>query len=154
MLEELYKAYWNNYLRSCNLPEREIGTPMIDELGDNPRTAYYLIHHVLAGRKTATCGLVEEYSRDNYPLPKIGDTKILIDGQRLPACIVEVIEVEIKPFSQIDESFAYDEGEGDRSYSFWRDEHVKCFSNSMRGMGKEFHEELLTVCERFKLLYK
>lgn len=118
--------------------------PQDDPLPDVPRPRR---------EKTATCGLVEEYERDQYPLPKVGDQKILVDGEKCPACIVEVTEANIVPFSQIDKSFAYDEGEGDRSYEFWRKEHLACFTKSMNALGKPFHEQLPTVCERFKLLY-
>ncbi|EDY84586.1 conserved hypothetical protein [Verrucomicrobiia bacterium DG1235] len=153
-MKEIYKQYWNEYRSSVGLPEQDEYEPLVDEFGDNPQTSDYLISLVLEGKKTATCGLIDEYQRDKYPIPKVGDQKILINGKREPVCVAEVTEVEIKPFSEINESFAYDEGEGDRSYEFWHKEHVKCFTRSMKAMGKEFNEQLQTVCERFKILYK
>ena len=153
-MEPDYKEYWNEYCESVGLPKLVEGEPLVDEFGDNPRTSDYLIALVLEGKKTATCGLIEDYQRDDYPIPKVGDQKIFINGNREPVCIAEVTEVESKQFSEIDDSFAYDEGEGDRSYEFWYKEHVECFSNSMTAMGKEFHEQLPTVCERFKILYQ
>lgn len=151
--KKIYQQYWCENLASIGSTAPLDLEPQVDALGYNPRTTHYLTSLVLEGKKTATCGLVEEYERDQYPLPKVGDQKILVDGEKCPACIVEVTEANIVPFSQIDKSFAYDEGEGDRSYEFWRKEHLACFTKSMNALGKPFHEQLPTVCERFKLLY-
>ncbi len=153
-MNQRYKQYWNEYRASMGLGPTDSDDIRVDELGDNPMTAEYLIALVLEGKKTATCGLVVEYQRDNYPIPKVGDRKIFINGRREPVCVIEVTSVEIMPFSAIDAAFAYDEGEGDRSYDFWRNEHVEYFTKSLNAMGKTFHEHLPTVCERFKVLHR
>ncbi|MDB4275891.1 MAG: ASCH domain-containing protein [Akkermansiaceae bacterium] len=90
----------------------------------------------------------------NYPIPQVGDIGIFLDGSREPACVGEVTEVEVKPFNEIDEAFAYDEGEGDRSYESWRREHIRFFTRSTQELGEEFDEDSLVVCERFRVLYK
>ncbi len=152
-MKETYQQYWNLFLQSVGKSSTD-DEPLIDEFGDNPKTADYLMGLVLEGKKTATCGLVIEYERDKYPIAKVGDQKIFMSADRKPVCVAEVTEVEIKPFNEIDESFAYDEGEGDRSYDSWYREHVTCFSRSATAMGIEFNDSLRTVCERFKILYK
>ena len=153
-MNEIYTSYWNSYRASIGLSQTESYNFLVDEFGDSPGTADDLITLVLEGKKTATCGLAAEYQRDNYPIPKVGDQKIFINRRRQPTWVAEVTSVEIIPFSAIDDAFAHDEGEGDRSYTFWHKEHAACFTNSMKAMGKYLYEQLPTVCERFKILYK
>jgi len=126
----------------------------VDEFGDNPALMDYLIGLVLEGKKTATCGLLIEYEWDQYPLPQVGQRVVQINGRREPVCITEVMEVETKPFCEIDAQFAYDEGEDDRTYASWHREHVKYFTRRLAERGLAFDEKMLTVCERFKVIYR
>ena len=40
---------------------------------------------------------------------------VVLDGQGVPKAIVKTIELTKRRFEEVDEAFAYDEGEGDRS---------------------------------------
>lgn len=114
--------------------------------GDSPELADELLALVLAGTKTATCGAVEGFG-DDEPFPEPGRRDVVLDGQGRPACVIETIEVTIKPFNQVDAAFAAAEGEGDRSLSSWREGHKAYFE---RNGG--FAEDMLLVCERFRLV--
>jgi uncharacterized protein YhfF len=50
-------------------------------------------------------------------------------------------------FNEVDASFAFDEGEGDRSLAFWRQAHRDYFG----GLG-QFAENMLLYCERFRFI--
>lgn len=119
------------------------GAEMADELGAL----------VAAGIKTATASLLWEYEFEGSPLPKPGDLSIILDGHVHPICLIETVAVEVKPFNQVDEKFAFDEGEGDRTLNFWRDAHWNFFSRTCQEIGHVLTQDMPVVCERFKLIY-
>jgi uncharacterized protein YhfF len=45
-------------------------------------------------------------------MPKPGDFVMMLDGERRPRFIWRTTEVTIKPLSQVDDAFAWEEGEG------------------------------------------
>lgn len=55
---------------------------------------------------------MRDYDDDRDPMPKPGDLVIMVDGEGYPQFIWRTTEVTIKPLSQVDEAFAWDEGEG------------------------------------------
>lgn len=117
--------------------------------GDSPRLADELLHLVLAGKKTATCGALWQYERDGVAIPATGERSIVLDGANRPRCVIETVEIETKPFDKVDAQFAHDEGEGDQSYAYWRDAHETYF----RRQG-QFSKDMLVVCERFRVIEK
>ena len=48
---------------------------------------------------------------------------MVLNGNWMPVCVIRTTELETKPFGEVDEAFAYDYGEGDRTLQWWR-EHV------------------------------
>jgi uncharacterized protein YhfF len=109
---------------------------------------------IVAGTKTATCSSVWEWQAESEPWPEVGHLTIVLDGRGQPLCIIETVEVAIKPYHQVDASLAYDEGEGDRSLEFWRAAHRRFFSRTLPKIGREFAEDMPLVCERFRVIYK
>ena len=85
--------------------------------------------------------------------PYVGEIDIIVDGRGEPLCIIEIVEVEIRPFNTIDEQFAFDYGEGDRSLTWWRDAMWAYYSTECRALGREPSEDMPLVCMRFRLLY-
>ena len=65
---------------------------------------------VMAGIKRATASLARDYGEGREPLPQAGDFVMMLDGEGRPRFIWRTIEVTIKPLSQVDEAFAWDEG--------------------------------------------
>src|SRR5688500_15476684 len=82
--------------------------------GDTPQMADELVRLVLTGRKTATCWPFQECELDDPAL------WIICDGSGEPRCVVETVEIMRRRFDEVDEAFAYDEGEGDRTLQYWR----------------------------------
>ena len=91
--------------------------------GDTPEMADELLALVLAGTKRATASLARDYVDGREPLPKVGDYVIAVDGARTPRCIWRSTDIEVKPLIAVDDQFAWDEGEGDRSRAWWLDAH-------------------------------
>jgi len=68
-------------------------------------------------------------------------------------CIIQTTEIRHLPFDEVDAQFAFDEGEGDQSYEYWRDVHWRFFTEEAKDVGLKFDEKSLICCERFKLIY-
>jgi uncharacterized protein YhfF len=86
---------------------------------DNEKDANELGDLVKAGIKTATCSLLWAYQAENEDLPEVGDLSVVTNWIGKPLCVIETVEVQIKAFNEVDEKFAYDEGEGDRTLAYW-----------------------------------
>lgn len=115
--------------------------------GDSPAMADELLALVLAGTKTATCGALRDFGPGKAEPPVVGRRDVVLDGAGRPAAIIETIEVTIRRFSEMDEQFAYDEGEGFRTLAHWRDGHRDFFE---RNGG--WSEDMELICERFRLV--
>lgn len=116
---------------------------MADELG----------HLIVLGIKTATCSAVWEWEAEGEAIPAPGRMAVVVDGQGRPLCVIETTQVQVRTFEQVDESFAREEGEGDRSLADWRAGHWAYFERNLAAFGKRVALDMPLVCERFRLLY-
>jgi uncharacterized protein YhfF len=91
------------------LPERYRDLPRF-AFGDGPALADELAALVVTGRKTATC-----MSPDDPNRPQVGQRWVVLDGRAEPVCVIETAELNECRFDEVDERFAFDEGEGDRT---------------------------------------
>ncbi len=110
--------------------------------GDGPALADELAALVLAGTKTATC-----WAASDGTLTHVGKRMVVLDGSRRPLAIIETVELSQRRFNEVDSEFANDEGEGDRSLTYWREAHRRYF----RRLG-QFAEDMLLYCERFHVV--
>lgn len=155
MDEKAIKAYWEAYL--ATLPPE---SPMHDKsytaeyFGDNPELANELGALIANGTKTATCSAVWEWEAEGTPIAEAGPITIVLDGSNTPLCIIETIEVTIRPYNEVDSQFAYEEGEGNRSLEYWREAHWSYFSRVLPKIGKEPTLDMPLVCERFRVIFK
>jgi uncharacterized protein YhfF len=111
--------------------------------GDTPGLADELLELVLVGKKTATCWAASEGDKR----VEAGKQWIVKDGQGRPRAVLETVELTRRRFGDVDPAFAFDEGEGDRSLTYWRQAHTRYFTR--RG---EFSETMQLYCERFRLV--
>ena len=111
--------------------------------GDSPALADELLTLVLVGAKTATCWAASEGDKG----VEVGKRWIVNDGQGRARAVLETVEITRRRFEDVDEGFAYDEGEGDRSLGWWRGAHTDYFTR--RG---EFASGMEVYCERFRLV--
>ena len=110
--------------------------------GDGPELADELLDLVMKGVKTATCSTEDE---PNTSMP--GERWIVLDGRGEPRCVIESTEVSYRRYVEVDAVFAYEEGEGDRSLTYWRAAHRRYF-----GRQGKFSEDMMLMCERFRLV--
>ena len=146
------QGFWQAYLNS--LPQGIL--PPADYLvwffGNNKEMADGLGSLARAGIKTATCSLLWEHELGGQQNPELGQVNLVTDWEGHPLCILETTELVIRIFDEVDERFAYDEGEGDRSLSYWRDVHWRYFSQICASIGRQPSRSMPLLCERFRLL--
>ena len=111
--------------------------------GDTPELADELLALVLAGKKTATCWAASEGLKG----VQVGKRWIVKDGQGRLRAVIETVEITRRRFEDVDESFAHDEGEGDRTLGWWRWAHAQYF-----GRRGQFADDMELCCERFRLV--
>lgn len=148
------EQFLKQYAAYSGISEADALAVKRDKFGDSPEMVDELLVPVLAGIKTATCSAVWEWEHDNEAIPHVGMLSVILNGKDEPACIIETTEVTIKKYNEVDEQFASDEGEGDRSLNYWRKAHEGFFTRTLARIGKKFSEDMPLVCERFKVVYK
>jgi len=120
--------------------------------GDSPEMADDLAKLVVDGIKTATASNFVLYEIDEEPLPPLGQINIILNGKEEAVAVIETTDVEVMPFYKVSEEHAYLEGEGDRTLAYWRSVHKPFFEKELEANGLAFSEEMLVVCERFKVV--
>jgi uncharacterized protein YhfF len=144
------QQYWKAYARSANLNTIEF---MVFAFGDNEESADTLSELVVFGPKRATAYLPRDFEAFGQPLPKPGDFSVVVDGRNKPRCIIRTTQVEIKPLRDVDERFAWDEGEGDRSLEGWMSGHIQYFKRQGAREGFSVDDSIEVVLERFEVVW-
>lgn len=112
--------------------------------GDSPEMADELLNLVIEGKKTATSWATVHGVLNGE---KVGGKMIIKDSKDKPRIVIETTESFCKKFNEIDKEFAKDEGEGDLSLEYWRQEHQAYFERE-----GTFSEDMGVCCQRFKVI--
>ena len=121
--------------------------------GDGPGMATGLAELVVAGIKRATAGLVRQFGPGGEPPPVTGGYVVLLDGADRPRAIWRTTEVRTRTLNSVDERFAWDEGEGDRTRDWWLSAHRRFFERRAAAEGFQMHDEIETMFERFQIVW-
>ncbi len=122
--------------------------------GDSPEMADRLAALVLSGPKRATAAAVAEYESESAALPVVGEHAVVHDGSGLPTCVIRTDQVTVGPLDEvIDPAFAWDEGEGDRTYEDWLAGHEDYWRRTLPGAGLAYRPDLPLVLERFSVVW-
>ena len=127
----------------------EVVTPPAWSFGSSTEQADALLALVLGGTKTATASALRDYESEGEPLPEVGTLSILLDGADHPRALIEVTDVRVVAFDDVDDEHARLEGEGDRSLAHWREAHRTFFTD-----GSGFDAAMDVVLERFRVVYR
>ncbi|MGF1645438.1 MAG: ASCH domain-containing protein [Kineosporiaceae bacterium] len=146
------EGFWTRYLAAAGEGPgahwHDLGA-----FGDSVELAEKLLALVLHGPKRATAGSVAEYEAEGVPLPLVGDRWVACDGHGRPRAVLRTTDVRVGPLSSVDDAFAWDEGEGDRTRADWLRGHEAYFRRVLPGLGVEFSDDLPVVFERFEVVY-
>lgn len=139
--------YWRTFCKKHNLRQ---DTPVEAwSFGSTDQEADNLARLVEQKIKTATTSAYELYDQDES-LPKVGEYSIILDSHGQAVCVIQEKCVEIIPYNLISAEHAYHEGEGDRSYQYWRQVHDAFFTKEYKKAGKKFYPQAPMVCEVFE----
>ncbi|WP_105901994.1 ASCH domain-containing protein [Vibrio gangliei] len=148
------KSYLNHYLFSLNESKRRSYTSFsADFLCATEKDANDCAELIVKGEKTATCSLEYWYEQADVSIPEIGHLQVVLNWAGEPQCIIETLEVFEVPFNQVTAEFAFEEGEGDKSLEYWQSVHREFFTQECLLEDMEFDENMILVCERFKVVY-
>ena len=78
---------------------------------------------VLAGKKRVTC-----WSASEGPKTEAGKRWVVLDGSGDPVAVIGTVALTQRRFDEVDEAFAFDDGEADRTLASWRRAHRNYFS--------------------------
>ncbi len=143
-------AFWQTFLAATG---SEASDYVVVAFGDSPVMMDELLGLVLAGTKRATASLVRDYPDGGDPFPQVGDHVVVVDSRHTPRCIWRTTEITVRPLVQVDDAFAWDEGEGDRSRDDWLAGHRAYFTAQAAREGFDMHDEIETVFERFTIVW-
>lgn len=141
------QAFWDDFVRATGV--EATFTPWWFGSDDRPDQQTELGRLVAEGPKRATTSLLVHYERDGESLPEVGNHGVVVDGKGTPLCIVRTTRVDTVKFGDVDEEFAWVEGEGDRSLAYWRDAHIRFFGAE----GSVIRDDDLVVLERFEVVW-
>jgi len=143
---------WENFIeRNPDNKNKEI--PISFYFCDNKIDADNCAELVLNGIKRATATSLWWFEKNNETLPKIGDQYIVTDWNGNAKAVIETTKIEQVPYHQITAEFAEIEGEGDKSLAYWKKVHKDYYKREMKPFNEEFDENMIIICEHFKLIY-
>src|SRR4051794_480093 len=125
----------------------------VDRFGDSAELADELLGLVLHGPKRATAALIADFAAEGQPLPRIGSHWVACDGAGTPRAVLRTVELRIGPVDSVDDAFAYDEGEDDRTRDSWLRGHTRCFRRVCAARGETWTDQHEVVFERFRLVW-
>lgn len=144
------ETFWKDY---CEANGHLGPLPPIDKFGDTKALADELVGLVLSGDKRATCELAIWFENHAEKLPQPGDLFIITDGSDVPKCIIRTTKVDLIPVQEVDEQFAFDEGEGDKSLKWWKTAHDAYYERQAAEDEFVYNDSMLCVAERFVLVW-
>jgi uncharacterized protein YhfF len=139
------EEFWRAFVEATGID----GPHEVWGFGNDPEMADSLGMLVRDGPKRATTSLLSSYEEDDEPLPTPGDLSVVVDGRGDPICVIRTVTIEVRPFGLVDEAFAWTEGEGDGSLSYWRTEHLRFFESE----GRHVDDNTSVVLETFERLW-
>lgn len=150
---EEVQAYRDKVKADLGLPAET--TIEAHAFGDSPELADELAELIVSGPKRATVGWIAEAELDGDTLPEVGDHFIVLDGAGRPRCTIRTTETRRGPLMSVDEAFAWDEGEGDRTLAWWLEAHRGFFARRSEAHGLRFDEnESELLFERFEVVHR
>ena len=145
---EIWKSFVQQHPKYANTPR-----PPYFYFCDNKQDANLCAELVVQNIKQATAPSVWWYEHYNESMPKVGDLFIITDWHGTAKAIIEITKMKLARFKDVTEAFAYAEGEGDKSLTFWKKAHKEYYSREMEKAGAYFNENMLISCEYFRTIF-
>jgi uncharacterized protein YhfF len=145
------EAFWTKVCKQHGISTNEyhsktFGDPKYAEYGN------HVTELAIAETKRATAHLAMDFELNNVKRRETGDYWVILWEDFSPACVLHLVNVEVRLFKDVDAAFAAREGEGDGSLEFWKQVHEDYFKLQLADWGKNWSDELPVVLESFDLL--
>jgi len=140
------EAFWTEFAAATGVDAPFEATAFAE---GSPSLATELGRLVRDGPKRASAGVWAEYQSEGEALPAAGAYWVVVDGEGSPLCIIRTTRVELRRFGDVDEQFAWDEGEGDRGLPYWREAHL----DYLASVGIDVGDDTLMVLEWFEQVW-
>ena len=142
-------AFWSGFCAATGVSGRPVD---VFCFGDSVTMADELADLVLAGTKRATAGAMVDHAEAGV-VPGVGDHSVAVRGDGSPAAVLRTTEVRVGPLSSVDDAFAWDEGEGDRTRDGWVAGHQAYFRRWFAATGRPPDEDPELLFERFVVVW-
>ncbi|MEP6608887.1 MAG: GNAT family N-acetyltransferase [Burkholderiaceae bacterium] len=143
--------FWRTY---CSASKLSAGTPyQAWYFGDSTQLAHQLAELVLHGPKRATAGLGSTCDAFPQTAAVAGGYSVVTEFDGTPRAVIRTTQLQRRKFCDVDSTFAWDEGEGDRTLEDWKRGHWRYFSRECEALGQAMSEDAEVALERFELLY-
>ncbi|GAA4795375.1 ASCH domain-containing protein [Olivibacter ginsenosidimutans] len=148
MIDSFWKEFQNE------MPEYSgVETPPSYYFCDNEKDADECAELVSEGIKQATTHSLPGLQINEEKLPAIGDMAIVTDWDGIPKAITKTVKVQLVKFKDITAEYAFIEGEGDRSLSYWQKVHWDYYTRELSDHGLQPSENMELVCEYFETIW-
>ena len=144
------EAYWMEYRRARGVPEQPYD---VCRMGDSADMGDELLQIILNGPKRATACLLRDVETAGEVMATVGGHVVVLDGRATPRAIWRTRTVDVKPLDRVDDAFAWDEGEGDRTRADWLALHTRYFARRAEAEGFTFDPSMPAVFERFSVVW-
>lgn len=152
MKENLLNTYWERFQHEMPVYKQE-KIPPAYYFCDNQKDADDCAELVSAGIKQATTHSLIWFRIHQEALPQIGDLAIVTDWNGTPKAIIKTIKIEIVKFKDITPEYAFIEGEGDKSLSYWQEVHWAYYTRELGEQNLKPSLDMELVCEYFETVW-
>jgi uncharacterized protein YhfF len=147
------KSFWREYLLTLPHSQRNQQYTEASSWGNSPELADRIAELIVSGVKTTTSSLLWSQQKHKWRLEEPGDKSIVLDSHKNPVCVVQIEQVYIKPFDEVDEEFVYNYGEGDRTMNFWNKNMWEYYKEECMELGKKARKDMPMICQVFRVVY-
>ena len=144
------EAFWLAYQKACQVNVEGFSATAY---GHTRAVADDLAALVAEGHKRAHASLERDFEAEGDALPRPGEHVVVLDGRGTPRAIVRLTHVERRYFNEIDDEFAFECGEGDRTLAWWLVAYRQEFAERAESQGFQVGERAVLILEYFDLVW-
>jgi uncharacterized protein YhfF len=144
------ERWWLDYQRACQVQVEGFSATAF---GHTRAVADELAALIRSGDKRAHATLERDFEAEGDALPRAGEHIVVLDGRGAPRAIVRVRHVERRFFNDIDDEFAFECGEGDRTLAWWLVAYRQEFAERAEAQGFQVGEKAVLILEYFELVW-
>jgi uncharacterized protein YhfF len=140
------ERFWLDYQKACNV---QVEGFTATAFSSTRAVADECAALVAVGHKRAHATLERDFEAEGDALPRPGDHVVVLDGRGLPRAIVRTRHVERRYFNEIDDEFAFECGEGERTLAWWLVAYRQEFAERAEAQGFQMSERAVLILEYF-----